>query len=265
MTGKCEPLKLFDYQHWNSQKRCIKLLDVKPFEPLFEQMFSRVQPGWVVIDVGAAVGYYTIKVGLAVGHNGKVLAIEPHPQMLHALKMNVKFYKLKNVVVIPRAVGNQKGMTKLYEAKNPHGSHTYPPRPLSSLDRQWFFEKLKNLRSMNLKRLVERFSPVTNPTARTKEVIVDTLDSIVENSGLTKIDMIKMDIQGSEFLALQGARSILANQKPLLLVEVHNREGWCPEDLFDFLRDFGYNIKKQKCHGDILVVAEGSQQISICP
>ena len=261
MTGKCEPLKLFDYQHWNSQKRCVKLVDVKPFEPLFEQTFSRVQRGWMVIDVGAAVGYYTIKAGLTVGHDGKVLAIEPHPQMLHALKMNVQLYKLKNVGVIPKAVGNQKGMTKLYEAKNPHGTHTYPPRPLTSLDSQWVFEKLKNLKSLNLKRLVKRLSPVTNSNEPTKEVIVDTLDNIVENSGLTKVDMIKIDIQGSEFLALQGARSILTNQKPLLLVEVHNRWGWGPEDLLNFLRDFGYDIKKQKCHGAILVVADASQSI----
>jgi len=254
-------LKLYDYQQWNSKKRRAKLVDVKPFEPLFEQMFSRIQRGWKVVDVGAAVGYCTIKAGLAVGHDGKVLAIEPHPQMLHALKMNIQLYKLKNVEVIPKAVGNQTGITKLYETKHPHGSHTYPPRPITSLDREWIFKKLKNLKSLSLKRLVKRLSPVTSANERSKEVIVDTLDNIVENSGLTKVDMIKMDIQGSEFLALQGAKNILTNQKPLLLVEVHNRWGWNLEDLLNFLQDFGYDFKKQRCHGDILVVANTSQPI----
>lgn len=240
-------MKIYDFQNWTDTKnRCVQLVDRKPYEPMFEEMFSIIRKGWNVVDVGSAVGYYTIKAGLAVGEEGKVLAIEPHPQVVDVLKMNLKLYGLHNVTVIQKAVGNKKGKVKLYEGPTRGGTSICSPLGLRNSDvlLSRFIEVLKQGQGRRL------FQKILNRCkyAPTRDVDIDLLDNIVEQAQVSKVDLIKIDIQGSEFEALRGSQNVIEKCKPTLLIEVHKRWNSRPEELFTFLESFGYKLEKQESH-----------------
>lgn len=240
-------MKLYDFQNWSDMKnRSVQLVDRQPYEQMFEETFSAVSKGWNVIDVGAAVGYYTIKAGLAVGEEGRVLAIEPHPQVVEVLKMNLKLYGLHNISVVEKAVGNKKGRVKLYEGLTRGGTnirfHPGLRNPDMVLSR--FIKVLKQGQGRKVfQKILNRYKRV--PIGH---VYIDLLDNIVERAEINKVDLIKMDIQGSELEALQGSRNVIEKCKPMLLIEVHRRWDWKIEELFTFLESFEYKLEKQESH-----------------
>jgi FkbM family methyltransferase len=240
-------MKLYDFQNWSdAQNRSVQLVDIQPYEPIFEETFCTIRKGWNVIDVGSAVGYYTIKAGLAVGEEGKVLAIEPHPHVVEVLKMNLKIYGLHNVNVIQKAVGNKKGRVKLYEGPSRGGTSISSPPGLRNPDVLFlrFVEVLKQGQGRKLfQKILNRCKYIP-----TRQVNIDLLDDIVEQAEVSKVDLIKMDIQGSELEAIQGSRNVIEKHKPTLLIEVHRRWYWEPEELLTFLENLGYEIEKQWGH-----------------
>src|SRR5215213_1352740 len=72
--------------------------------------------GDIVIDVGAAFGFYTIMASKRVGQQGKVVAIEPQPIILEMLNRNIKLNKLVNVITLNYAVYSQTTKVKLYSS-----------------------------------------------------------------------------------------------------------------------------------------------------
>jgi FkbM family methyltransferase len=67
---------------------------------------SLLRPGMNIVDVGANIGYYLLMFEQAVGPAGRVIAIEPSPENLPELRLNVDLNKLSNVEIIPKAVGD---------------------------------------------------------------------------------------------------------------------------------------------------------------
>ena len=67
---------------------------------------SLLAPGMKVVDVGANVGYYTLMFAQVVGPAGRIIAIEPSPENLPELKLNIERNKLRNVEIVSKAVGN---------------------------------------------------------------------------------------------------------------------------------------------------------------
>ncbi len=74
------------------------------------------------------------------------------------------------------------------------------------------------------------------------QVTVTTLDQIVKNLGVEKINLIKVDIEGNEHNALVGSKDTLSTFHPILIIELHTPE----QDLLvsKFVRDLGYSIKR---------------------
>jgi hypothetical protein len=72
------------------------------------------------------------------------------------------------------------------------------------------------------------------------------LDDLVEREGITRVDVIKSDTEGAEFLALSGARRILARDHPLLLLELSDaalrNQASSSEAVVDLLRGYGYEL-----------------------
>jgi len=62
----------------------------------------------VFIDVGANVGKYTVMVGKKLKNKGKVIAFEPEPSNLKALRKNISMNNIKNVKILPLACSNKK-------------------------------------------------------------------------------------------------------------------------------------------------------------
>lgn len=139
--------------------------------------------GQTVIDIGAHVGVFTVKMARAVGDTGRVIAIEPRKKNLEVLHRNIKANGLKNVTIISLGAWNKKDTLKLN-----------------------LFTESTALSSFH----TDHFEGTAHPDA-VEEVAVDTLDSIFAELGIRTIDFIKMDIEGAEIEALPGMRNTLEN------------------------------------------------------
>lgn len=146
---------------------------------LFKQ---NIKKGDIVIDIGAHIGYYTLIAASIVGKKGKVYAFEPDLKNFSILMQNIKVNKYKNIIPINKAVTEKNTKLNLFINPTNTGDHRiYEPK-----------DKRKTI-----------------------EIDAVTLDSMLKNE---KIDLIKMDIQGSEILALKGAPYVLANNKALKII-----------------------------------------------
>jgi FkbM family methyltransferase len=145
------------------------------WEPFETQVFlSLLEKGMRVVDIGANIGYYTLLAARAVGQTGRVYAFEPTPRIYELLCQNVQANGFSNVVTIQKAVANRSGTARLY------------------LDRN---------------NAVNRLSPALEREGSV-EVEVVTLDHYFAHS-TAPIDVLKMDIEGSEPLALGGMADVL--------------------------------------------------------
>jgi len=154
------------------------------FEQTTSQWFE-VEPGSVVVDVGAYIGRYAL---VAARKGAKVIAIEPDPANFSLLESNIRLNGLLNVTTLRVAVSNRGGTLPLYVAA---GSS----RSMSSLETDW-----------------------TKHTATPDiEVKCETLDRVVESLGLERIDWLKIDVEGHEVPVLEGARRALRKVDHLIL------------------------------------------------
>jgi FkbM family methyltransferase len=158
--------------------------------PVFDYLKRHVQPGAIVLDVGAHVGLFTVLLSRWAGPTGHVYAFEPTPVTRAAL---VDHLALNNVAgqatVCPFAVGDEEGTSVLYAVANS------PENTLSS----------KHGRL---------------PQAQGTPVTVTTIDAFCAARSLAPT-LIKIDIEGFEIHALRGAKQILARHRPTLVVEMH--------------------------------------------
>lgn len=233
-------MKLYDFVEWEKQKRSTELIELESDEVLFQKEFSNIEKGWTVVDVGARVGYYTIRAGLLVESSGKVLSIEPHPETYRVLKMNIELYRLNNVIPVCKAVGNKTGKVKLYEGMGSGATSVVSSRPLYSLDWNRLQRWLEFVKSRDILKI---FRKTRVPV---EYVPMDTLDRIVKEKNVEKIDLIKVDVQGAELDVLKGSHNVLKKDKPRLLVEVHPSWNLNPETLYELLRNYGYSLTYQK-------------------
>ena len=174
-----------------------------------------LKPGMTFVDVGANWGYFTLLAAHLVGPQGTVVAIEPDPRMFAKLEANVLRNGFRNVTLHPFAAAAADGHLPLQvydEAAGNFGlSHLLP----GSTD------------------------------AGAVSVRIRPLDSVLDALGLGVVDLLKMDIEGAEGLALQGlARSLEARRVTSLLLELHPRALEAYEtslvEIFDLLTSAGY-------------------------
>src|SRR5262249_21649006 len=143
---------------------------------------SLLVPGMNVADVGANIGYYTLMFAQVVGPKGRIVAIEPCPDNLPELKLNVERNKLRNVEIIPKAVGNEQKEIGLRSGINS--------------------------------------GVVRDETTPAYSVEQDLLDNIITGP----IDFMKLDVEGYEGFALEGAQRILSKYRPTVFLEIHPLE-----------------------------------------
>ena len=154
---------------------------------------SLLRQGDVFVDVGANVGYFTLIASDAVGKTGKVFAFEPEPNNFALLRKNAEVNHCANVVCEQKAITNANQPIKLYLSSFNYGDH----RIFQSHDDEGY------------NRGQER------PSTKAEGV---TLDSYFPSG--TRIDFIKMDVQGAEYFALQGMERVLRdNADVVLLIE----------------------------------------------
>ena len=194
------------------------ILETGVYEPVSVAMVSEhLGPGATFIDVGADIGYYSLKAAPLVGVTGHVIAVEPNPETLVRLRVNLAASDASVVAIAPVACSDAEGMMDLYVA--PHS----------------------NLGETSLsKENASQEGAVT----RTYKVRTRPLDDIVRESGVTRVDAIKIDVEGAEYLVLKGAQQTLDRFHPMVLVEIVEHQlaamGTSSAQVRELLRAHGY-------------------------
>lgn len=183
---------------------------------------SKVKPGNIVLDLGANLGYFSLLAARLVGEQGKVYAFEPEPVNRGYFLKNIELNNYKNIMVYPYAVSNKRDKVKLYICPYDSGHHT-----------------------LNQYGGIREYKPhKCTPEEKFIEVETVKLDDCLKDK---KIDVIKMDVEGSEMLTLMGMDEIIQRNEnlkmfveffPLLIREM----GSSPEEFIQKLFDYGFSI-----------------------
>jgi FkbM family methyltransferase len=92
--------------------------------------------------------------------------------------------------------------------------------------------------------LQKRDYAVSTPEIEKIQVDVQRLDDLIPDD--SKIDFLKIDVEGAEFGVIKGAKRLLTQDRPLILFEcglgASNHYGTQPQDIFDFLSEIGYQL-----------------------
>lgn len=159
-----------------------------------------VKPGMVVLDVGASIGMFTM---MATRAGARVMAFEPDPVDLVGLMALVQHMGDVDVTVRPQAVSDVDGVMRMSLTPVTGGSRPVP-----------FGDDRLNMFSVDVS------------AGATAAIQCVTIDSVVEELGLDRVDMIKIDTEGWEKRVLAGARATLRRWHPILVMASYHR----PED-----------------------------------
>ncbi len=187
-----------------------------PWEPQTTQyIHTTLADGHVFLDIGANSGYFALLASRCVGPRGKVFAIEPNPAMAEQVRQNVARSGLTNVVVEELACSSSAGVRDLYLG---------PPGNTG----------ITSLSSANV-RSDECVSVNCVPA-----------DALVEKYDISRIDLVKIDVEGAELEVLRGMTDILKRFRPKIIIELLPSllAGFSAtiEDVTDQLARFGYSM-----------------------
>jgi FkbM family methyltransferase len=164
------------------------------YEPPETKLIRRlVDPMGTFVDVGAHWGYYSLIMAEHVGSMGRVVAIEADPRIYAILERNVAMNNLPQVQPVHAAVAAVSGRLSLigYDEHN----------------NNWG---------------TSRIAGGSEASSASYEVPALSLDDLLDESGLDAVDLVKMDIEGAEALALAGMSAGLRRGRyRRLLLELH--------------------------------------------
>lgn len=144
----------------------------------------------VILDVGANTGAYSL-IAKTINNNARVIAFEPLDFILKKLEANIRLNKLE-IEYIPVALSNYDGKGKV------------------------FMESEEHIYSVTVnKNLSKDEIPVTE-----KEIVTKKLSTIIKELNLTRIDIMKIDVETHEPEMLTGMEDYLREWKPVMLIEI---------------------------------------------
>lgn len=192
----------------------------REWEQSTTKIFKKVvKEGDTVVDLGANIGYFTLLAAKLVGKKGKVYSFEPEPRNYNYLLKNIELNEYDNVFATQKAVSDETGKTKLYICPYDTGHHTINQYGDIKAHKPDFIDDKKDF----------------------VEVETVTLDDFFKDTK-QPINVIKMDVEGAEMLALSGMDRIIRESKnikmfveffPLLIREM----GGSPEEFIRRLLD----------------------------
>lgn len=193
---------------------------------------SRLRPGMTVVDVGANVGLHAVTAARLVGPTGRVVAFEPDPHNLSLLRRNAA--RLPWVDVRPAAASDRPGRLALYRSDTNFGDHRLTPgdgRGVVSVEAQ-------------------------------------PLDAAL--SGLGRVDLLKLDVQGHEARVFAGmARRLESDPPRTVLMEYWplgvREAGDDPGALLDLLAGAGYSFRALLGGGGTRPVGRGGVEALVPP
>ncbi len=176
---------------------------VGSFEYEKQHAFRReVTPGDVVYDLGANVGFYSLLASVLTGDKGHVYCFEPLAANIALLKRHVEMNRIQNCTIVEAAATAVDGFARFDPSADPSMAH---------------------------------LSEHGEKTVRTVRI-----DSLVASGEVRPPDVMKIDIEGAEVAALQGAAQVIDKHRPTILLATHGPDAH--QGCLQFLRERGYHL-----------------------
>lgn len=194
------------------------------YEPATEAfVLKHLSPGDAFIDVGANIGFFTVRAAHKVGGNGRIVAIEPSPVVFSYLERNIQINRLDTVTALNVAASDQnRNEVPFYTAPSDHFG-------MGALAPQFHQEPC----------MVE----------------TRTLDEIVAANKLQRVAVLKVDVEGHEVAVFRGAQKLLlGSPAPAIIFEFCDWAesrfvGGYPGQAQEFLMSLGYRLRQLAEHG----------------
>jgi FkbM family methyltransferase len=182
------------------------------YEPQKVGAVQRLMPrGGTFIDIGGNKGDFALLAAKIAGAGSRVICVEPEPTNASWIRKSVALNNY-NIEVHEMALSDGKGDAVLHLGKM-SGFHT-------------ILDGVPNH---------EQVGAVT--------VKLQTLDALLSERGIDRVDLIKIDVEGAEMKVLRGATQTLSrNQNLTLLLDVHPHLGVNPDEVVSFLSSHGFHI-----------------------
>lgn len=196
-------------------------------------MKALIQPGDVVFDVGANIGIHSLTTSRLVD-GGSVYAFEPASFAYQMLLDNLQLNDIKNVKAVRSIVTDEQGEMELYINSE---------SALTSLGQ------------------TKRGEVVS-----TERVPGITIDNFASKNGVSKIDFLKIDVEGYEGHVLRGAENLLANSPDLVILCELAEKNYKPlnlsiDDVVDWVTDHDYGIWEIDKASGRLIALQNNQRI----
>lgn len=198
------------------------------FKAIFRQHHSELMPilkqyipeDGAVIDIGGHAGQFT-KLFSSVARNGHVYTFEPGTYAYSILSLMKKIKGLKNVSLFKLGVSSENTNKTLSVPIKESGSLGYGRSCVSDAA----FEKSVQ-----------------------EQINLISLDSFVEEGNFSRLDFIKVDVEGHEMSVLRGAKETLKKHYPALMIEINEGHlgqfGTKVEEVFRYLEGLGYSFAR---------------------
>lgn len=186
------------------------------YEQEFHYFNDMIEDDGIILDIGANIGIMTTLMAKK-SKNARLIAFEPIPENIRALKRVIDHYKLKNVTIYEAALGAENGQLKMV-------------MPI-----------IDSVKMQGLSHVLEEKSDHTPEPGSIYQVPVYKLDDIKELHSGEKITAIKIDVENFEYQVLKGGEQMLREHKPVIYCEL-----WDNEKKYltiDFLKEMGYMVK----------------------
>ena len=161
----------------------------------------------VFIDIGAHIGKYSIRLANSLKGKGKVYAIEPEKRIFKMLQTNVKLNRLENVTCINKGAYSSKKELTFYVTANPGEMY-------SSIYKE-------------------------REDSKVEKIEVDTIDNIINELKISRVDLVKIDTEGAENDVIEGAKESIKKFKPNIIIEVSSSDSL--KRITKTLTAFGYD------------------------
>jgi len=169
-----------------------ELLVFNSHEPFSTKvLLNNLHEGMVCLDVGGNIGYYATLESKKIGKSGRVIVIEPSPLNFKYLTRNLQLQNQSNYELFNYACGNRDGEAQFLISKHSNTNRVLKDHEKPSDD-------------MNL-----------------IKVPIIILDDFMRKKRISKLDILRMDVEGYEVEILEGAKELIRNFQPNIQIEVH--------------------------------------------
>lgn len=189
------------------------LHNLKINEKIRKELLTKlpIKSGDIVLELGAFCGYGTMKISEMVGEKGKVIAVEADKINYKILEKNVLKNNFKNIKIVNKGIWNSKGKLSLFKESNQRNSLVK--------------DLLNNVESDEM-------------------IEVDTVDNILKDLEIERVDFVTMEINAAEIEALQGMKKVLSQKNIRIIAagwyEYEGKEAW--RKMKEILEGFGFTV-----------------------